>query len=99
MCQNKAPHRNWAPAERHLDLFKGKTIPEPASLFDDYSGRSGLLKENEMSLRNHFYWGHDAKFHGDNLYPEHFASGIPNGEYNRMTEEQKGGLGYLRLPA
>lgn len=89
MCQNKAPHRNWAPAERHLDLFKGKTIPEPASLFDDYAGRSGLLKENEMSLRNHFYWGHDAKFHGDNLYPEYFASGIPNGEYSRMTPEQK----------
>jgi arylsulfatase A-like enzyme len=35
------------------------------------------------------YWGHDMKFHGENLFPEHFASGIPNSQYRRMNAEQK----------
>lgn len=89
MCQHKAPHRNWAPHKRHFDLFKGKDIPEPDTLFDDYSGRSKLLKENEMTLRDHFHWGHDMKFHGENLFPKHFAGRHRNGEYNRMTDQEK----------
>ncbi|MDF1843343.1 MAG: sulfatase-like hydrolase/transferase [Rubripirellula sp.] len=89
MCQHKAPHRNWSPPPRHYGLFEGVEIPEPETLFDDYSGRSDLLKENEMSIRDHFYWGHDMKFHGENLFPEHFRSGIRNGEYARMTDSQK----------
>ena len=88
MCQHKAPHRNWAPAERHFKLFPDD-VPEPETLMDDYSGRSSLLKENEMSIRNHFHWGHDMKFHGENLFPDSFAGRHPNGEYRRMTSEQK----------
>ena len=88
MCQHKAPHRNWSPAGRHFDMFPDD-VPEPQTLFDDYSGRSRLLKENEMSIRDHFHWGHDMKFHGENQFPEHFASQHRNGEYNRMTDEQK----------
>lgn len=89
MCQHKAPHRNWAPAERHLSMFDGRTIPVPDSLQDDYSGRTALLKENEMTIRDHFHWGHDAKFHGENLFPESFASVHGNGEYARMNAAQR----------
>ena len=89
MAQHKAPHRNWAPAQRHLSMFEGKTIPVPDSLFDDYAGRSRLLKENEMTIRDHFHWGHDAKFHGENLFPEHFQGRHGNGEYKRMNDAQK----------
>lgn len=88
MCQHKAPHRNWAPAQRHFDLFPDD-VPEPETLFDDYAGRSSLLKENEMSIRNHFHWGHDMKFHGKNPFPDSFVDRVPNGEYRRMTDEQK----------
>ncbi len=70
MCQHKAPHRNWSPPERHFSLYKDVDVPEPETLFDDYAGRSELLKQNEMSLDNHFYWGHDMKFHGENLLSE-----------------------------
>ncbi len=89
MCQHKAPHRNWAPPERHFSLYKNVDVPEPETLFDDYAGRSSLLKQNEMSLAKHFYWGHDMKFHSDNYFPDHFLSGLQDGEYNRMTEQQK----------
>jgi N-acetylglucosamine-6-sulfatase len=49
MCQQKAPHRNWAPALRHLTLFDNVQIPEPETLFDDYANRSAALKEQEMT--------------------------------------------------
>ena len=88
MVQHKAPHRNWSPHPRHFNLFDDAPVAEPDTLFDTYEGRSRLLKENEMTIRDHFHWGHDAKFKGDNLYPEHFE-GLGNGEYNRMNDEQK----------
>jgi len=50
MIQYKAPHRNWAGASRHLQLFKGMTLPEPESLFDDYSNRSSVLAEHAMGV-------------------------------------------------
>ncbi|MGB7329600.1 MAG: sulfatase-like hydrolase/transferase, partial [Rubripirellula sp.] len=52
MCQHKAPHRNWSPPPRYYSLYDDTTIPEPDTLFDDYSGRSELLKENEMTIAN-----------------------------------------------
>ncbi|MDG1890895.1 MAG: sulfatase-like hydrolase/transferase [Verrucomicrobiota bacterium] len=89
MCQHKAPHRNWSPHPRHFGRYKLGTIPEPESLFDDYSGRSKLLTENEMTLKQHFHWGHDTKFHGENQFTQHFSN-LGNGEYRRMTDAQKG---------
>ncbi len=89
MSQQKAPHRNWAPHPRHFGKYKLGTTPEPETLFDDYSGRSKLLQENEMTIARHFHWAHDMKFKGENLFPEHFVSGMGNGEYQRMTAEQR----------
>lgn len=89
MCQHKAPHRNWSPAPRHFSMFDGKDVPEPESLFDDYANRTPLLKENEMSIKDHFYWGHDAKLHGESQFPDYFKAGINNREYQRMNDEQK----------
>jgi arylsulfatase A-like enzyme len=61
MAQHKAPHRAWEPPPRYLDLFKGEDLPEPATLFDDYSGRASGAAEQEMSIANHFLPGHDLK--------------------------------------
>ena len=89
MCQHKAPHRNWSPPARHLTKFDEGDLPLPSTLFDDYANRAGLLKEHEMGIDEHMYWGHDMKFHGKNQFPGAFSSGIPNGEYRRMTDAQK----------
>jgi N-acetylglucosamine-6-sulfatase len=89
MCQHKAPHRNWSPPARHFSLFETEDVPEPPTLFDDYSGRTALLKQNEMSIKDHFFWAHDMKFHGDVLFPKHFAKLGGNREYQRMTPAQK----------
>ncbi|MCI0357469.1 MAG: DUF4976 domain-containing protein, partial [Planctomycetaceae bacterium] len=60
MYQHKAPHRNWQPAERHLDKYKDMTLPEPETLFDDYSGRTKPAAENQMSVAKHLT-PHDLK--------------------------------------
>ena len=89
MCQHKAPHRNWTPPPRHFAMYKNENVPEPATLFDDYAGRSSLLKQNEMSIKDHFSWSHDMKFHGEVLFPKYFASQGKNDEYDRMNDQQK----------
>ncbi len=88
MSQHKAPHRNWLPPERYYDLFQGVDLPEPSSLFDDYSNRSEALKRQKMSIAHDFNWGHDMFLHGKPTDPR-FTDQMGNGEYNRMTEAQK----------
>ena len=91
MCQHKAPHRNWNPAPRHYSLYENIDIPEPPTLRDNHAGRSKLLKQNKMSIHKHMSWAHDMKFHGENEFPEHFMTmkNGRNGDYLRMTDEQK----------
>ena len=59
MCQFKAPHRTWAPPLKYLSKYDDKDIPEPSTLFDDYSGRTDHLKRNKMSISGHFYYDYD----------------------------------------
>jgi arylsulfatase A-like enzyme len=54
MSQHKAPHREWAPALRHLGWNKDVKFPEPATLFDDYSGRGRAEHEQDMTLEKTF---------------------------------------------
>jgi len=50
MYQHKAPHRNWQPGPDHLTKYDDVTIPEPDTLFDDYSNRGRAAKEQDMSI-------------------------------------------------
>jgi arylsulfatase A-like enzyme len=82
---HKAPHREWLPAERHISDFTKRTFSEPATLFDDYSGRGSAAKEAEMNLLKHMNWAGDSK-----IYPEMMdrlgipdASGWDKGAFER----------------
>jgi len=61
MCQHKAPHRNWMPGPDHLHDFEEEEIPEPETLFDDYSGRASPASGQEMSIARHFFPAYDLK--------------------------------------
>jgi arylsulfatase A-like enzyme len=54
MCQHKAPHREWAPALRHLGHHGDRVYPEPDTLFDDYSGRGKAERSQDMTLEKTF---------------------------------------------
>ena len=47
---HKAPHREWTPDPKHREMFAGKMIPEPATLYDDYAGRTDALKQNRQRV-------------------------------------------------
>ena len=61
MCQHKAPHREWAPALRHLGWDNDRQYPEPETLFDDFAGRSKAVSDHDMGLDRTFTDA-DAKF-------------------------------------
>ena len=50
MVHHKAPHREWTPDDRHRALFADRTIPEPATLFDDYATRPAALPGNRQTI-------------------------------------------------
>lgn len=49
MLHHKAPHRNWVPDKKYESLFANEQIPEPPTLFDDYSGRL-FAKDAQMRM-------------------------------------------------
>jgi arylsulfatase A-like enzyme len=53
MCQHKAPHRNWQPGPAHINDFSDIDIPEPKTLFDDWSGRGTAASQQKMTVANH----------------------------------------------
>ncbi|MEM7231577.1 MAG: sulfatase/phosphatase domain-containing protein [Planctomycetota bacterium] len=53
MYQHKAPHRSWEPGPKHLHLYDDVTIPEPATLFDDYKGRTTATQTQTMTIAEH----------------------------------------------
>ncbi|MFK7767918.1 MAG: sulfatase [Mariniblastus sp.] len=59
MCQHKAPHRCWMPAERHLDLYKGEDLPYPATLFDKYEDNAPASRNQEMEIDRHLHIVYD----------------------------------------
>ncbi|NDV62017.1 sulfatase [Puniceicoccales bacterium CK1056] len=61
MVQHKAPHREWSPPVKYLDLFDGVVFPEPETLFDDYRGRTTASHDQDMTLARTFEKDKDLK--------------------------------------
>jgi arylsulfatase A-like enzyme len=85
LYHQKAPHRNWLPAPKYVNMYDDKTFEPPANFFDDYEGRGRAAKEQEMQIDGHAMWGHDFKLIVD-----------PNGDstnfirdIRRMNNEQR----------
>ncbi len=53
MFQHKAPHRNWCPAPKYLNWLDDVEIPEPETLWDDYSNRASPARNQAMTVANH----------------------------------------------
>ena len=65
MYQHKAPHRNWQPGPKYIDKYNDVTIPEPETLYDDYSGRGPAAKSQAMTVDRHLS-EHDLKLSKQN---------------------------------
>lgn len=85
---HKAPHRNWVPGPDHLSDYRDEDLPEPPSLFYDYSGLSSPARNQDMEIATTMSWGWDLKV------PKHPETGEPTDgweqliEVNDLTDEQ-----------
>ncbi len=50
MVHHKAPHREWVPNEHYRREFATRKIPEAATLWDDYAGRTDALREQKQTV-------------------------------------------------
>jgi arylsulfatase A-like enzyme len=50
MMHHKAPHRNWVPELKWLEVFSKKKIPEPPTLYADTTGKGEAFRNQRMSI-------------------------------------------------
>jgi len=50
MMHHKAPHRNWVPELKWLEVFSKKKFPEPPTLYADTAGKGAAFKHQRMSI-------------------------------------------------
>ena len=53
LYHHKAPHREWEPDEKHQHLYLNEDIPEPETLYDDYSNRAKAAEAAAMRVGVH----------------------------------------------
>ncbi len=63
---HKAPHREWWPPLENPAEFHASPLPEPETLFDDYSGRGAAAREAEMRISDHMGLTNDNKITPEN---------------------------------
>jgi len=84
MVQHKAPHREWSPEVKYLDLFADVEFPEPETLFDTYAGRTRAAHLQDMTIDQTMEEDKDLKVDSreeDDVFYQRV--------YSRLTDEEK----------
>jgi arylsulfatase A-like enzyme len=104
LIHQKAAHRSWMPAPRHVGMYENMTIPEPDSLFDDYATRGVAAPGATMKIRDEMTAESDLKLFTTRSWATYEAEknrmikagkpfpplgGWEFGAYFRMTDEQR----------
>ena len=113
MYHQKAPHRNWMPAQRYLGIFNNTNFPEPSNLFDNYDGRGRAAHEQDMSIAHTLTNDWDLKLLNhkeiialpdDNKFKKVYMRMTPAEQVKwdsayaqRITEYRKGGMNEKEL--
>lgn len=87
MIQHKAPHRNWMPALRHLNLYDHTVFPLPNTYFTMHEG-SQASKQQLQTIYRDMYEGHDLKMTVEKGSNE-LAHDPWKIDFERMTSEQR----------
>jgi arylsulfatase A-like enzyme len=88
MYQHKAPHREWLPGPDHLTTYDDVEIPEPATLFDDYAGRTTAAQHQEMEIDRHMRFAYDLKLWPNTVEPDDGLNRATERRRARMTSDQ-----------
>lgn len=87
MVHHKAPHRNWMPALRHLNVYDSITFPLPDTYFPEFVDQQAAA-EQQQTIYKDMYEGHDLK-----LSKAHGSTELAHNpwttDFERMTPEQR----------
>ncbi len=61
LVHHKAPHRNWMPEEKYLNLYEDVEFPYPANFYDNYQTRCDAARSQEMSIAKDMTLIYDLK--------------------------------------
>jgi arylsulfatase A-like enzyme len=89
MCQFKAPHRNWMPNIKHLNQYDGEQIPEPATLLDNFEGRTSSIRKNSMMIGRHMRLMGDLQLDHPNPNNQYDVDSRKKYTYSRLSPEQR----------
>ncbi|MEC8832830.1 MAG: sulfatase [Bacteroidota bacterium] len=87
MVHHKAPHRNWMPALRHLNVYDSITFPLPDTYFPEFENQRAAA-EQQQTIYKDMYEGHDLKM-SDGLGSTELAHNPWTTDFDRMTPEQR----------
>lgn len=91
MLHHKAPHGKWEPADRHKDFLRDTVIPEPATLWEDFSHRSPATRSMGTSITNRLAGRRTMV--GDVQKPDWPAGSV---DMTGLTDEEKGKAAYQK---
>lgn len=92
MVHHKAPHRNWMPEQKYLDLYEEVEFPVPATFRDDYGTRGVAAHTQKLNIANAMELIQDLKV--EELYDstkveDKFSYFCLMGELGRLTLEER----------
>lgn len=61
LVHHKAPHRNWMPETKYLNLYEDVEFPLPETFYDDYATRSEAAHTQDMNIKNTMTMIYDLK--------------------------------------
>ncbi len=97
LLHNKAPHSPFMPAIRHLDMFKGDSMPVPATFFHDCKKRGTAACDNSLWMYDLYKNDALAKVYdkkGDSIVANKWLSWM----YSKMNKEEQEKFDSTYLP-
>lgn len=73
---HKAPHRNWMPDFKYLDLYENVEFPIPDTFYDNYATRGVATKEQRMRIDEDMSMIYDLKLYGYEGSTHQYDQGI-----------------------
>ncbi len=89
---HKAPHRNWMPKEKYLDLYENVEFLLPDNFFDDYKNRCEPARTQKMSVAADMTLVQDLKMDNEKGFSDAGNNGnikAWNRQLSRLTPAQR----------
>lgn len=87
---HKAPHRNWMPDFKYLDLYEDVEFPMPETFYDDYATRGAATSEQRMRIDENMSMIYDLKLYGfEGSTHEYDTPRMNQNAMGTMTQEEQ----------